>query len=233
MPSLRSLKTVLLMATAILALSFYFVQAVDAANKGPLKTEMEKIKTDHESLLESIDDILWFNKLSDIAYVDKIWQYSSPVKAKGNVLKFHSHVFIPKQRKPGKIPLIVFAHGGMNGAFQTKYAHIIRELITQGYAVIAPDYRGSRGFGAKLKKALDKGGKELDDIHMARNFMLDTFSFIDKQRVGIMGWSFGGYAAAMSPMIHPDDYQEAFSGNPVSNLAFRMSYKNKKVQVCF
>lgn len=198
-----------------------------------LHAELENLATESEDIREAIDDIQWFNKLGDIAYVDKVWQYSTPAKENGNALKFHSHVFIPKNRKSEKVPLMIVAHGGINGAFQTKYAHILRELVTQGYAVIAPEYRGSKGFGEKFKRAMDKGGKELDDIHMARNFMLETFPFVDNARVGIMGWSFGGFIAAMSPMIYPEDYQAAFSGNPVSNLAYRMTYKKAEYRAIF
>ena len=203
--------------------------AEEQSPENQLQQAIIKNREVQEQMEEAIDDIQWFNKLDDIAYVDKAWLYSTPIKKQGNKLKFFAHVFIPKNRD-GKIPLIVFAHGGLYGAFQTKYAHIMRELIAQGYAIVAPEYRGSRGFGGKFKQAIDKGGKELADVHMAREFMLDSFPFIDDQRVGIMGWSFGGHVAAMSAMLYPEDYQVAFSGNLVSNLLYRMSYKNKGYQ---
>lgn len=198
-----------------------------------LKEKIEDIRTFQDQLMEAVDDLQWFNRLSDIAYVDKAWLYSAPAGKKKTKLKFYSHTFIPKERAAGKIPLMVLAHGGLNGSFQTKYAHIVRELVVQGYAVIAPEFRGSRGFGKKFEEANDKGGRELEDVHMARNFMVETFSFIDENRVGVMGWSIGGFTAGMSVMLYPKDYAAAFSGNPVANLQFRMGYRGKKYNAAY
>src|SRR5256885_3117912 len=46
-----------------------------------------------------------------------------------------------------KLPLMVFAHGGVHGNVGTNYVNVLRELLQQGYAVVAPDYRGSAGYG--------------------------------------------------------------------------------------
>ena len=57
--------------------------------------------------------------------------------------------FIPKKLdRTRKHPLLVFAHGGVHSNFAISYIHIVREMIEQGYTIIAPDYRGSTGYGS-------------------------------------------------------------------------------------
>ena len=119
---------------------------------------------------------------------------------------------------------LVFPHGGVHGDFTTCYTHIIRELMDQHYIVIAPEYRGSTGYGRGIYEMIDYGGLEVEDNYWARNYMIDNYSMVDKNRVGIIGWSHGGLIALMNIFDHPDDYQVAFAGVPVSDLISRMGY---------
>ena len=57
--------------------------------------------------------------------------------------------------------------------------------------------------------------------------MLDNYNFIDKNRVGIMGWNHGGLITLMNIFDHPQDYQVAFAGIPVSDLIARMGYHDQ------
>jgi dipeptidyl aminopeptidase/acylaminoacyl peptidase len=124
--------------------------------------------------------------------------------------------------------LIVFPHGGVHSNMGSSYAHIIGELIRQGYLVIAPEYRGSTGYGEKLYKLIDYGGLEVEDTYAARNWMVENSDLVDPKRIGIMGWSHGGLHALLNVFDHPDDYQAAFAGVPVSDLVARMGYKTQK-----
>ncbi len=110
-----------------------------------------------DQLMKKIDDVLWYEKVGDIAHVDKVilcgpprWKESNPTSmSAGNELKFRAYIFIPKSVKENKkYPLIVFPHSGVHADMDTYYAHIIRELIAQEYIVVAADYRGSTGYGA-------------------------------------------------------------------------------------
>src|ERR1051325_7128152 len=102
---------------------------------------------------KKVDDVLWYLKLGDVAAVDKVELTSKPPRMKnptgqgaGNPMIIPAYVFTPKNLR-GKAPLIVFVHGGVHGDFETSYAHVVRELIDQGYVIIAPEYRGSTGSG--------------------------------------------------------------------------------------
>jgi len=96
--------------------------------------------------------------------------------------------------------------------------------MAQGYIVVAPEYRGSTGYGKGFYEQIDYGGLEIDDNHASRDYMVENYDIVDKGRVGIIGWSHGGLIALMDIFGHPDDYQAAFAGVPVSDLVQRMGY---------
>ncbi|MFA7409091.1 MAG: prolyl oligopeptidase family serine peptidase [Bacteroidales bacterium] len=185
---------------------------------------------------KGIDDLMWQERLGDIAIVDKVFMYGPPLaresnptgQGAGNPVKLWSYVFIPSDFDPSeKYPLIVFPHGGVHASFTTYYTHIVRELVTQGYVIVAVEYRGSTGYGGSMYRKIDYGGLEVEDTDFSRQFMLDNYSFINKNRVGIIGWSHGGLITLMNIFDHPDHYQAAFAGVPVSDVIARMGYKNQ------
>lgn len=185
-------------------------------------------------LQKKIDDIIWYDRVGDIAYIDKIYITGPPSEKNfknktsmgvKNPIKFWNYVFIPKGIDLSKkYPLIVFPHGGVHGDFTTYYTHIIKELMYQQYIVIAPEYRGSTGYGKIQYERIDYGGLEIEDVYSARNHMVENYDFVDEDRIGIIGWSHGGLIALMNIFDHPDDYKVAFAGVPVSDLISRMGY---------
>lgn len=92
---------------------------------------------------------------------------------------------------------------------------------------MAPEYRGSTGYGERFYKLVDYGGLEIEDTYASRNWMLENCQHVDPGRVGIMGWSHGGLHALLNVFKYPDAYQCAFAGVPVSDLVARMGYKTQ------
>ncbi|GBD87407.1 prolyl tripeptidyl peptidase precursor [bacterium BMS3Abin03] len=190
-----------------------------------------------DELEKSIDDILWFQRVGGVAFIDKIymtgppkWKEKNPTgQGAGNPVKFWSYIFIPKDIDfDKKYPLIVFPHGGVHGNFSTYYTHIIKELMYQQYIVIAAEYRGSTGYGKEHYEKIDYGGREIEDVDSSRQYMIDNYDFVDKDRVGIIGWSHGGLISLMNIFKYPGHYKVAFAGVPVSDLIARMGYKNQE-----
>jgi dipeptidyl aminopeptidase/acylaminoacyl peptidase len=227
--------------TAVLiCLSIFFSGALFSQDFNDLKQGISKLQNDNNNLghrldrLEKlIDDVLWEQKVGDIAHVDKLYIYGPPkwkeenptAKGAGNPVKFWTYVFIPQNIDVSeKYPLIVLPHGGVHADFTTYYAHIVREFISQGYIIVAPEYRGSTGYGKSHYEKIDYGGLETEDVFYSRNYMIENYDFVDKNRVGIVGWSHGGLIALMNIFDHPDEYQVAFAGVPVSDLIARMGY---------
>jgi len=184
---------------------------------------------------KNIDDLLWFERVGDVAFVDKIY-ITGPPPAKesnptgqgaGNPLKFWSYVFIPRDADPSrKYPLLVLPHGGVHANFTTYYTHIIREMVSQGYIVVAAEYRGSTGYGSGLYYRIDYGGLEVEDVDASRKYMIENYEIVDKDRVGIIGWSHGGLIGLFCIFDHPEAYKACFAGVPVSDVVARMGYKD-------
>ena len=184
-----------------------------------------------EDTHREIDDALWYFKLGDIANIEKYEIASSkPRREKnptdvnaGNPIIFPVYVFAPKNLK-GKAPMLVFVHGGSHGRLTSNYAHIFREALERGYVIVSPEYRGSIGHGSDLYRQIDYGGAEIDDTHDARNWAIENLPFVDADRIGIFGWSHGGFHTLMNILTWPDDYKVAYAGVPVSDLVARLGY---------
>jgi len=198
-----------------------------------IERQFESLGHRFDSLGKLVDDVLWYHKVGDVAFVDKVRHVGPPpanvssptAKGAKNPLKFYSYVFIPKNiDRSKKYPLLVFPHSGVHSNFGSNHTHIMRELMAQGYMVIATDYRGSTGYGGGMYRQIDYGGLEIEDVYTGRNYMLENYDFVDKDRVGILGWSHGGLITLMNIFNHPKDYKVAYAGVPVSDLIARMGY---------
>ena len=99
--------------------------------------------------------------------------------------------------------------------------------MAQEYIVIAPDYRGSKGYGKAFYESIDYGGLEVEDTLACRTHMIETCEFVDPERVGIMGWSHGGLHTLFNIFKYPKQYQAAYASVPVSDIVARMGYKDQ------
>jgi len=111
----------------------------------------------------------------------------------------------PADYQPGKsYPLLTCAHGGPVFAFTQTYvpadvAYPVAAFSADGYAVFRPNIRGSDGRGGDFRKAniLDWGGMDYQDLMSGIDHIVDL-GVADPERLGIMGWSYGGYMTAWS-----------------------------------
>ena len=184
-------------------------------------------------LSKQIDDITWFERVGDVAVVEKVriygppkWKEQNPkAPGAGIPFRFYTYMFTPRESFGGaKLPLLVLPHGGVHADFTTYYTHIVRELIAQGYIVVAPEYRGSTGYGRDMYESIDYGGLEVEDTLAARDWAVENHPRVDPGRVGLIGWSHGGLITLMSLFDHPDKYIVGFAGVPVSDLVLRLGY---------
>jgi len=212
-----------------------------AAELKTLRAAQEETRHRFDQLAKAVDDLAWFSRLSDIAVVDKWRIYGPPdanprnPKAPGatNEVKFYTYTFVPRQAGDAKLPVLVFSHGGVHGDLSTYNLHIVRELLTQGYIVVAPEYRGSTGYGGGFYRLIDYGGREVDDAHAAKDYALATIPAADASRVGLIGWSHGGMISLLEAFAHPGEYACAFAGVPVSDLVARLGYADDEYRDLF
>jgi dipeptidyl aminopeptidase/acylaminoacyl peptidase len=127
---------------------------------------------------------------------------------------------------------LVWVHGGVHGRQEENMWPFIKEAVDRGYVVIAPDYRGSTGYGERHYQAIDYGGYEIDDVMSAVGY-LKTLAHVDPARLGIIGWSHGGYITLFSVFRDVTPFKAAAAIVPVTNLFFRLSYSGPGYQRSF
>jgi dipeptidyl aminopeptidase/acylaminoacyl peptidase len=145
-------------------------------------------------------------------------------------LDIQAHLFAPLQKRGARgHAAMVWVHGGVHGSWGTNMFPFVREAVQRGYVIIAPDYRGSTGYGEEFYKKIDYGGKEIDDVVAAFDY-LKTLSYVDADRVGIMGWSHGGFITSHVLFREQHPFKSGAAIVPVTNLVFRLSYKGPGYQ---
>jgi dipeptidyl aminopeptidase/acylaminoacyl peptidase len=202
----------------------------------------QSLGTSEQTLARKIDELMLYRALEDLAEIERV-RYIGPAPkrvpnptapgAKNEVI-IPAYTFLPKKYATGpKLPLMVFVHGGVHGNLGSNHVNVLRELLRQGYAVIAPDYRGSSGYGREFWERIDYGGLEVEDVFAGRQWMLENSDRIDPERVGIMGWSHGGMITLLNLFAHPKDYKAGFAGVPVCDLVARMGYMDQSYRDLF
>ena len=102
-------------------------------------------------------------------------------------------------QRDGSNPAIVLPHGGPTGQVTDYFNRTVIALVTRGYICIAPNVRGSTGYGMDFQRAnyKDLGGGDLQDEVFAARFLQDT-GYVDAKKIGITGGSYGGYMTLMA-----------------------------------
>lgn len=200
-----------------------------------LQRQLQGTQHAFQQIRKDIDDQLWMERTKDLARFDKVRITSLPPRQSnptaqgyGNPLIMSAYTFTPLSLKAGqKAPLVVVVHEGIHSSFDTlQNLSTVRELLAEGYLIVAPEYRGSTGYGQGFYDQIDYGGAEIDDTYAARNWAVENMP-VDPTKVGIMGFSHGGYHTLLNVMRWPKAYQVAYAGVPVSDLIARMGYKNQ------
>jgi len=160
------------------------------------------------------------------AYEFKKIAYKSNVDG----LEIPAYLFAPLNKRGVRgHAAMVWVHGGVHGDWTQSMLPFVKEAVERGYVIVTPDYRGSTGHGAAFYNAIDYGGKELDDVLTAVDY-LKTLPYVDPDRLGIMGWSHGGFITAHLAMRKETPFKAAAAIVPVTNLVFRLSYKGPGYQ---
>jgi dipeptidyl aminopeptidase/acylaminoacyl peptidase len=126
---------------------------------------------------------------------------------------------------PATHPALLWVHEDIRGHLYEHYIPYIREATARGYVVIAPEYRGSIGYGRAFYDAIDYGGAEVDDVVTAVRVLAERYPHVAQGRVGIIGWSHGGMIALLAIFRNPTTFAAAAAIAPVANLIERLWLK--------
>lgn len=115
----------------------------------------------------------------------------------------------PHQASPGnKVPALVWVHGGPGGQSRTGFSATIQYLVNHGYAILAVNNRGSSGYGKTFFKMDDRnhGDKDLKDCIWGKKW-LQGQKYIDPDKIGILGGSYGGFMCMAAMSFAPDEFK--------------------------
>ncbi len=145
------------------------------------------------------------------------WKSEDGMEMEGLLVK-------PVNYEPNKkYPLLTIVHGGPAGVFSYRFlprrsAYPIQTFAGLGYAVFMPNPRGSGGYGEKFRRAnfRDWGGMDYKDIMTGIDYLIEK-GIADPDKLGIMGWSYGGYMTSWV-ITQTDRFKAASVGAGVTNL---------------
>ncbi|MBR4735085.1 MAG: DPP IV N-terminal domain-containing protein [Bacteroidales bacterium] len=131
-------------------------------------------------------------------------------------------LFYPKDFDPQKkYPLIVYVYGGPHSQMVTdSWLGKIRMwemlMAQKGYIVYVQDNRGTENRGAAFEKAINRqcGKAEMEDQMVGINW-LRSLPFVDSERIGVHGWSYGGFMTISLMTTYPDVFKVGVAGGPV------------------
>ncbi len=166
----------------------------------------------------SINSDVWVWDLAQ----NRAWQVTHSTRAgipsssfvEPQVITYPSHdgtqvpafLYLPKGTAKGAaLPAIVHVHGGPESQERAKFDTVYQYLLNRGYAILAPNIRGSAGFGRTYLHADDykKRKDAIEDVTAAANF-LKASGYVDPGKLVIMGGSYGGFMVLAQASMHPE-----------------------------
>ena len=134
-------------------------------------------------------------------------------------------------KRNGSNPGIVLPHGGPTGQTVDSFDRTAAAFASRGYVCIAPNVRGSTGYGIEFQQAnhKDLGGGDLQDEVYAARFLTDT-GYVDPKRIGITGGSYGGYMTLMAVAKTPDLWAAAVEEYGIINWFTMFQHEDALLQ---
>jgi dipeptidyl aminopeptidase/acylaminoacyl peptidase len=115
-------------------------------------------------------------------------------------------LYVPfNMARNGQNAAIVYIHGGPASQSMNSFNRFVQYAVNQGYMVLAPNYRGSTGYGKEFQQAnlFDMGGGDLEDVLAGVDFIKQT-GHLDPKKIAVVGGSYGGYLTMMAVTKAPD-----------------------------
>jgi dipeptidyl aminopeptidase/acylaminoacyl peptidase len=144
--------------------------------------------------------------------------------ASGDRTLVPGYVFTPKGLQAGKrYPGLVMVHGGFHERFDWRWFQLVDTAVSKGYVVIFPEYRGSRGYGPNHYRN-EYGITDTADVLASADY-LGKQSFVDPDRLGIIGQSRGGMVTLLAIEKAPSKFKVAVDIVGLTDFVAYMAYK--------
>ena len=149
---------------------------------------------------------LTYSLVGGVRAEDMVEPYLVHYPSKDGKWTISAFVYVPYNLpRNGEHPAIVYVHGGPTAQTMNTFNRFIQYMANQGYIVIAPNYRGSTGYGKEFQQAnlFDMGGGDLQDVLAAADWIKQT-GYVDPKKLILMGGSYGGYLTMMGVTKAPE-----------------------------
>lgn len=185
---------------------------------------------------------LWLSRKGSIA--EKVTQFNKGWDAiplsKLEIVRYRSFdgkeieagILKPAGYRAGtKAPFIVMVHGGPTGSWADRFDRWGQLLASRGYAILYPNIRGSLGYGHEfvISNRYDWGGGDWKDVMAAVDYAIGQ-GLADPERLGIGGWSYGGYMAAWA-VTQTTRFKASVSGAPMTDLESEFGTESAGVNI--
>jgi len=130
-----------------------------------------------------------------------------------------AYLTLPPGKEAKNLPAVVLPHGGPSSRDEWGFDWLAQYLASRGYAVLQPNYRGSAGFGDAwlVENGFKSWRTSIGDITASARWLVKQ-GIADGNRLAVVGWSYGGYAALQSAATDPQLFKAVVAIAPVTDL---------------
>ncbi|MFX1560870.1 MAG: prolyl oligopeptidase family serine peptidase [Promethearchaeota archaeon] len=140
----------------------------------------------------------------------------------------HGFLLLPSRPPPaGGFPCLAWIHGGPASHIEDDFSGVWQVFTQEGFAIFAPHYRGSTGYGLAFTKSLlqEVGRADLQDVSSGVDYIVENFD-INPKKIGITGGSYGGYMTLAALAFQPNRWTAGYASAPIADWTYMADHSD-------